>query len=427
MGVTAARFLLILVLVTTPAAAQWNADIDYLATQLPKVHPNPFRYVTRDEFNARIAALKEQTPGLSDTEIAIRLQQIVALIGDGHTELSLSIAPETYFPLRFYRFEDGIFVTKTTLESRRACGTRLVAIDGVSAEEVYARITTIISHENDAWVKSRAPIAMSRAEALRALGVVASTDTATFTFESSRGFTFDLVLHPISRADALKSILAADVTTPSVPLYRRHGELNYWYDWNPATGLLYIKYNRCSDDPASPFANLQRDVLAIADTENVRWLVIDVRNNPGGSAEVARGLINGIKSRTQLRGKVYTIIGPETFSSALFNAIDLHNNGATLAGEPTGGKPNAYGEVRSFALPSSRLLVFHSTRFFTTVPGDPPSLAPDIEATLVSTDFLLNRDPVLEAITGPNVQQRNHASGASGRRRAVSLSRSCPD
>ncbi len=43
-----------------------------------------------------------------------------------------------------------------------------------------------------------------------------------------------------------------------------------------------------------------------------------------------------------------------------------------LVGEPTGGKPNSYGEISSFLLPNSGLVVNYSTKYFEQVSGDPP-------------------------------------------------------
>jgi hypothetical protein len=69
---------------------------------------------------------------------------------------------------------------------------------------------------------------------------------------------------------------------------------------------------------------------------------------------------------------------------------------AILVGEPTGQKPNAYGEVRTMTLPHSKLLVQYSTKYFKTVEGDPPTLPPDISVDRSSWDYINGRDPVLE-------------------------------
>ncbi len=78
----------------------------------------------------------------------------------------------------------------------------------------------------------------------------------------------------------------------------------------------------------------------------------------------------------------------------------LHLKGqldAILVGEPTGGKPNAYGAVCSFQLPHSRLEVRYSTQYFHIARGNDSSLKPDIGAALSLTDCLRGRDRALEA------------------------------
>ncbi len=131
--------------------------------------------------------------------------------------------------------------------------------------------------------------------------------------------------------------------------------------------------------------------------------VIDLRNNVGGDSSILQPLINAIASDRGFNQsqKLFVIIGRSTISSGLLNAISLRQQTkATFVGEPTGGKPNHYGQVSSFRLPNSRLLIQYSTRFFTTVTGDPPSLFPDINVQIASTDYFNGRDPFLEWILG---------------------------
>ena len=70
-----------------------------------------------------------------------------------------------------------------------------------------------------------------------------------------------------------------------------------------------------------------------------------------------------------------------------------------LIGEPTGGKPASYGEVKSFLLPNSDLAVNYSTNFVPAlyVP-DTPSLLPDVAIPMRSADFFARHDPELAAI-----------------------------
>ena len=93
------------------------------------------------------------------------------------------------------------------------------------------------------------------------------------------------------------------------------------------------------------------------------------------------------------------MIGRRTFSSAILNAIDLKKQTpAIFAGEPTGGKPNHYGEVQMFRLPQSGLMVTYSVKYFRVIEDDPDSLVPDLLIEPRISDYLNKADPVLETV-----------------------------
>jgi len=116
---------------------QWRADIDYLASELPKRHPNPFTVTSRETLLGLLNALKGDVPLLADVDIVQRLQMAVASLGDGHTFVNTNVYSLTFFPLVVYPFSDGLFVIRTTADARLACGAKLIAVDGVPVEEAF--------------------------------------------------------------------------------------------------------------------------------------------------------------------------------------------------------------------------------------------------------------------------------------------------
>jgi C-terminal processing protease CtpA/Prc len=153
--------------------------------------------------------------------------------------------------------------------------------------------------------------------------------------------------------------------------------------------------------PALPFAAFSEKLMALADANPVRRFVVDLRHNGGGNSALAEPLIAELKQRPAInrKGVLFAVIGRRTFSSAVLNALQLRSETqATLVGEPTGGRPNHYGEVRSFSLPNSGLPVTYSTKYFAYAKEDTPSLTPDILVEVSSSDYFAGRDPVLEAI-----------------------------
>src|SRR5262249_26093142 len=153
---------------------------------------------------------------------------------------------------------------------------------------------------------------------------------------------------------AMNWISATDTTA----LYQRDSSLNYWFQYLSESQTLYVKYNRCVDASNLMFSSFAAKLLAFIDVNPVGRIVIDLRNNSGGNSSLVQPLVDGLIQRV-LSGQIrmdtpaFVIIGRETFSSGLINAIQFQSSGAKVVGEPSGGKPNAYGEVKSFSLPRS--------------------------------------------------------------------------
>lgn len=140
------------------------------------------------------------------------------------------------------------------------------------------------------------------------------------------------------------------------------------------------------------------EVLEAVELTLAERLIIDLRNNSGGNSSVLSNQMERLASHPRLAqpGSIIALIGPVTYSSGMMNAHQLRENAhATLVGEPTGGKPNSYGEVRTFRLPNSGLSVSYSTKYFRMLEEDPPSVEPDVLVELESGAHFGGQDPVL--------------------------------
>src|SRR6516164_2205523 len=103
-------------------------DLHYLATELPKRHVNPFHQVSAAQFNASVSALDQDIPSLGDTEIMVRMAQIVALIGESHTSLAIpqGRTPFRWFAFTFYGYEDGWRVNAVRSDLVQLLGCKIV-------------------------------------------------------------------------------------------------------------------------------------------------------------------------------------------------------------------------------------------------------------------------------------------------------------
>jgi len=380
----------------------WARDLDYLATELPKKHKNLFHNISEDEFRSRIEALKEELSGLHPHEILAGLLRIIAAVGDSHT--TLGYRPRQGLLLMLYWFRDGIYVLNTTEEYQDILYGRIVSLSGRPIGEVTAALGSVIPHENEAQVKNRLPSLLTDTELLHGLKILPSPASASLTIRTVAGKETTVEMKPAPFTSQPAWLVDSGNEAHS-PLYLKNRRLFYWFEILPESGTLYFKYNSCQNMKGKPFPAFVQELFSAADAGSIEKMVIDLRHNGGGNSGIFRPFLDELKRRPRFLkpGNIFVLIGRRTFSSAILNALELkRETPAVMAGEPTGGKPNHYGEVLSFKLPESGLPVTYSVKYFQVVEGDPDSLNPDIAVELSFREYHQKIDPVLEAVLEAN-------------------------
>ena len=395
-------------------------DLNFLATQLPKLHANFFFQLNPADYSAAASQLGAQVSTLTDAQFYVGLAQLVAMAGDAHTFVSLggSAAAKAgfqTFPLEFRWLDDGVFVTGAAVSYSRALGTQLVRVGDFPIDEAVARLATMIPHENDQWLHYMAQQYLKGQQVLQGLNLLPAAATSPLTFRDRAGTEFTLNVG----TEASAIVPATSPNQASLPQYLQSAGLNYWYTYSAANRLLYFKYNQCADMPGNPFAAFAAALLNTLDTNPVDTFVLDFRGNTGGDANLIAPLGLGLEQRlpalvVKPRFAVFAAIDKGTFSSGMDDAMQFKqpippgllppgvdvSQLVRVVGEPTGGKPAHYGNVKPFTLPASQLTGQYSTQFFSVPDGVPPgpSFAPDIAVPLLSADYFAWHDPVLAAM-----------------------------
>lgn len=382
----------------TMTAEDWKADLEFLASELPKKHKNLFFRLPESRFSDMVEDLRSRISDLRREEIIVGFMQILAAVGDAHTDTY--IRPTEALPLMLYWFDDGLFILNTTQRYRASLHGRITGVGGHPIDEVVEILSGIIPHENDAQIKNKLGSLLTRTDLLFGLGLIPDPAGATLSFLDKGGVEQTVAMEPVPMSGRPAWLLDLS-PTEDAPLYRQKAGEYYWFHYLEESGILYVKYNACRNMPDRPFPEFTREVFGFLDTHDVRRLVIDLRQNGGGNSGIFAPFLAEIKKRESLNkeGRLYVLIGRRTFSSAGLNALELKNQTAALfAGEPTGGKPNHFGEIKYFQLPHSKIPVQYSTKYFTSATEDGPSLMPDIPVKVNFRDYLNNTDPVLEAV-----------------------------
>lgn len=382
---------------------RWLEDITHLSSDLPKKHKNLFFQKNKNEFLKEIAAIKADIDALTDYEIKLQIAKIIASIGDAHTFVPLQV--NLLLPLKFYYFSDGIYVVAAPLEYKHILYCKITKVNQIPIEEVINILSSIISYENEPYLNSQLPKFLPAIELLYDLELVNDVDSLEVTFEDKckKLRTLDIKSLPLMESREKLSLINNTLNyNNNLPLYRRYSDKTYWFEHIPSHKTVFFKYNACKNMLSKDVATFCIELIQFIKDHDIEKLVIDLRNNFGGNSSLLDPFIENIKhcSKINKKGSLFVIIGRETFSSALLNALSLKNTTAAIfLGEPTGGKPNCYGEVQRFKLTNSGLTICYSTEYYKIIEDDSmPSFMPDVNLTLTIQDYVSNEDPCLNYI-----------------------------
>jgi tetratricopeptide (TPR) repeat protein len=390
----------------------WRTDLRLLARELKRRAYAPFALISEEDFDAEVARLDGEIPGLTDTQIIVAMMRLTAHMDDGHAGIAMPDGDHELtrlVQLEFFLFAEGLFVTAAGPGYSRLLGAQVETIGGRTVEEAVAALAPLIARDNDQQVTLMVPRLLRETAILHGLGLTADLGQVALTVRFPDGTSGEATAAAVpdrfrwDRHPPGWTRLADTVTERPVPLHLRHRELPYWFDYLAGADLVYFQYNAVADHPAEPFAAFCDRLFAFIADRRPGRLVIDLRWNGGGNTFLSQALLHHlIRNREISRpGALYVIIGRLTFSAAQNTATAIGRETEPIfVGEPTGSRPNFNGEVIPFELPYSKLRANVGDLFWqTSWPEDHRTwIAPDIYAPPTFEAFRRNDDPAMDAI-----------------------------
>lgn len=389
----------------------WNTDLDFLAGQLSEKHYNLFAKRSKSDFLAEINAIKSATDRLTDLQVGLRLQQLIASMGDSHTSLNITqlVDRNKVLPLELNWLSDGLYIVKTTQANKELLGCRLLSVNGTPVSTVVDSLATLITVDNQAMLKSKVPHFFSFLQLLDYFGFT-DEQPVKLGLVTQAGESKTYPIEPVS----VNKISTVSFEPESLPFYLKNANVFFTDSYGPEDKIYYLLYNTCwSRELEAKYGNKERAkkfpsfeefeerAFQTLKKENVGKILFDLRMNGGGyslqGTEFIEKLASFLKSNPEV--KTYVVLGRSTFSSAILNAMDFKRlTNAVFVGEETSGKPNHFGEVKNFKLPTSKLTLNYSTKYFKETDEDVNTIKPDVLIELSFADFAKGIDPVYEWI-----------------------------
>lgn len=407
-------FLLLLGIASIPAAfaqggsgIDWAADLDYLARELPARHCNLFAKYDQARFETALGAIKASAGEVGNFATVLKTQQLIAKLGDSHTMLHFNqlLNRQEILPLGLLWVSDGLYVIRTTAEHKELLGHRLTAVGQAPVETVIDSLSTLFTVDNKAMVKSMVPQLFPSLQLLEYFGF-AQHGQAQLTLDGEMTYT----LKPFDPQRSEQVAFQPD----SLPFAIANQKQLFTDRYFPEEKIYYILYNTCwgreseaefgSSEKAAAlpsFTEFSEKAFGTLQDNPVGKIIFDMRNNGGGNSAQATAFIEKLAGFLEQHPdiKTYVVIGRKTFSSAILNTMDFKRlTDAVVVGEETAGKPNHFGEVRSFQLPGSKLRVAYSTKYFRRTDEEADTITPDVKVEMSFADFTNGVDPVYEWI-----------------------------
>ena len=375
-------------------------DLDVLYETLQARHPDLFANTPESAFLAYKAQVEDRLSQQSDVEFLLDLQGLTALAKDSHTSVALAgdiIQQMRAYPMALSRRNGRWYATALPEAHQDLLGKEVTAIAGKSPEQIAACFRTVLSADNPVKLLRQYRQVCNAADYYEYLNLVQPGAPLVLTLENGKSIALEPI--PYSALGTAPIVqLGASLPAPATAPQNRA----YWAS-ALSSDTYYIQYNRCAQDPELPMNIFAAQIRTELDSGSFRRIVLDLRNNGGGSDGVLWPLLELFRQEMERGTEIVGLIGETTFSSAIINAVELQEMGAVLAGDETSGSVDHFGSVSSFSLPNSGIRVGVSTKWIdmgTLLDADAgrgvETLAPDVPVRQTMEDTLAGRDTAIE-------------------------------
>jgi hypothetical protein len=257
----------------TPAESRaWQEDLRFMAKEMQATHKNLYHSISAEDFATMVQKLNAEIPSLTRAEVIVKMAQIVAAVGDGHTNIYPTRDPKISFhtlPVEFTFFGDELYIRATQPEQRSLLGAKVLRIGSLSEEDAFAAVQTMIGHENEGGARYWAEYLLAMPEVLEALHVTSSVDEVPLILATAHG-EMRATLH----SSAPVEIMSGDISTlfyripgwvdvrdsypGPAPLWLR--DINVPFHFAHAGNVLYVQINTVADSKDETFAHFAQRV-----------------------------------------------------------------------------------------------------------------------------------------------------------------------
>lgn len=382
---------------------QWKIDLDYMVNRINKSFAG-FNPELKTQFLQETQKLKANLTNLSRNQIIMEFARMLALLNDGHTELSLT-GPGAHFnrfPLILYFFGHDLRIIGTTNQNTSVLGAKLIKIENHDVHDIVEKLKPYMNKDNDIEYITTAPYLMVIPEVLEAIGIVSDPLKSNFTVITDNGKEQTIDLSSVSLNSYNRTDFVRVYSKP--PLCLESNAESNWFKYLAESGIMYVQYKTLyNQDHQRTVGKLTEDLWKEVDRLKPGKIVIDFRFCRGGNYNNILPFIQQIAKRPDLnvKGKLFVISGRLTFSAAAVALLYFkQQTDAILLGEISRARPNWADNMEEYDLPCSKLNFDCMDKIKTHFPelGNPDRIPIDVEIPKTFDAYRAGHDEVMDYI-----------------------------
>ncbi len=392
----------------TNSAKSWLGDLDFIVEKFNSLHPNPLYRLSAEDFSHN----KQHAEGLiksanSDIERYIAIRAFIASVQDGHTGIGFSgivNLRSPRFPFRIAKFSDGYFIVGISKDYRHYFGYEVKSINGKSLGDIYTSLSRITIADNDFGRLARIPQNLSYAPLLKALKIIDSEKYLDLELINDQGQIINTRINSVAKMN-FGNYANLKQSLNNIPLYLRNEDQYYWFTHLKEMRSIYFQFNSVSNQGTESFQQFGDRLWKYIDDHqaDIDKVIIDIRNNEGGSGRLLMPFINNVIKRDCMdkSRQLFVLTGNRTYSAAVVFITELlqHCNVMYL-GEPPGSPSNLFSNSNYVGkLPYSGFWMWMSSRQIENAwSAEREYFSPDIPTPFSSKTFFSGADPALEQV-----------------------------
>ncbi|ALM06398.1 hypothetical protein SB49_00130 [Sediminicola sp. YIK13] len=281
---------------------EMSNDIDSLNFTFEKIHPNPYRFIEKEDFISKVDSIKTQLPdSLTEINFWRLLDKIIVCYNDAHSKAEDSYILTDYvkkqklfFPLSASIHTGKILIScNENTEQRLPKQTEVMEINGITAKEIIRDLLSHATKEN------------------KSLKLLEISDDFGFYLWKMYDWTSEFKIHyKRIESNTLDSIVIKGINWENRKNYRKSENDSYTFKLLEK-GVGYMKITNFNGDETE-IKDFYKQSFKSLSKNNSSNLILDFRGHKGGSDSYGEHLAKYFSKEPYRKlSKAYWKITPE--------------------------------------------------------------------------------------------------------------------